>query len=126
MRWFFDQWIFKAGHPEYRINYHWDGKAKEAKVWVVQKHRTDPETPLFKMPLVFEFELPGGKKRRFTEVVEKKEHTFRWKLPAEPRLFRVDPGNWVLKTVEMTKPRKMWFYQLDRDRDPMGRIRAAH
>jgi len=28
--------------------------------------------------------------------------------------------------VEMTKPRKMWFYQLDRDSDPMGRIRAAH
>jgi aminopeptidase N len=32
----------------------------------------------------------------------------------------------VLKTVDMTKPRKMWFYQLEHDGDPMGRIKAAH
>ncbi len=126
LRWFFDQWIFKAGHPEYKVTYTWDGKKKEASVWIVQSHRTDPETGLFKMPLVFEFELPGGKRRQFKEVVDKKEHTFSWKLAAEPRLFRFDPGNWVLKHVTVTKPRKMWFYQLENDRDPMGRIAAAH
>jgi len=126
LRWFFDEWIFKAGHPEYKVSYSWDAKKKEASAWVVQSHRTDPETPLFKMPIVFEFELPNGRRRSFKETVEKKEHTFTWKLPAEPRLFRFDPGNWVLKHVKVTKPRKMWFYQLENDRDPMGRVAAAH
>jgi aminopeptidase N len=126
MRWFFDQWIFKAGHPEYKVTYTWDPKKKEASVWIVQSHRTDPETGLFKMPLVFEFELPNGRRKQFKEMVEKKEQTFTWKLDKEPRLFRFDPGNWVLKHVTVVKPRKMWFYQLEHDRDPMGRIAAAH
>jgi aminopeptidase N len=111
MRWFFD---------------HWDAKRKEASVWIVQTHRTDPETGLFKMPVFFEFDLKGGGRKVFKETVDKKEHTFTWKLASEPKLFRFDPGNWILKHVTVVKPRSMWFYQLEHDKDPMGRIAAAH
>lgn len=126
LRWFFDQWIFKAGHPEYKVSYTWDAKKKEASVWIVQAHRTDPETGLFKMPVVFEFELKGGGRKAFRELVDKKEQTFTWKLASEPKLFRFDPGNWILKHVTVVKPRAMWYYQLKSDKDPMGRIAAAH
>jgi len=95
-------------------------------VWVVQGQKAGDETSIFRMPIAFEFELPGGRKKSFTETVEKKEHTFTWDLPAEPVLFRFDPDNWILKTTEVTKPRKMWFHQLEHDKDPMGRIKAAH
>lgn len=126
LRWFFDQWIFKAGHPEYKATYTWDAKKKEASVWVVQSHRTDAETGLFKMPIVFDFEMAGGRKRSFKETVEKKEQTFRWKLPSEPKLFRFDPGNWILKHAAVVKPRAQWFFQLEHAKDAMGRIVAAH
>jgi aminopeptidase N len=126
MRWFFDQWIFKAGHPEYKVTYNWDGKKKEASAWVVQSHRTDAETGLFKMPVFFEFDLKGGGRKAFKETVDKKEQTFTWKLASEPKLFRFDPGNWILKHVTVVKPRAMWFHQLQHDKDPMGRIAAAH
>ncbi|HEX9709086.1 MAG TPA: M1 family aminopeptidase [Candidatus Thermoplasmatota archaeon] len=125
LRWFFDQWVFRAGHPEYRVRYDWDRKAKEAVIWVVQEQRTDEETGLFRMPIVFEFRTKGGRRKQFREWVEEREHTFRFKLPAEPELFCFDPGNHVLKRVKLTKPRAMWLRQLETDRHAMGRIMAA-
>ncbi len=125
LRWFFDQWVFKAGHPEYRVRYDWDKKAKEAVIWVVQEHRTDEETGLFRMPIMFEFKMKGGRTKRFKEWVEDQEHTFRFKLASEPELFGFDPDNHVLKRAMITKPRAMWLRQLQTSKHAMARVMAA-
>jgi aminopeptidase N len=121
---FFDQWIFKAGHPEYKVRYWWDAAAREARVRVIQTQSTNEETGLFSMPLTFAFQTDGGEKR-FTETVEKKSHLFKFKLPSEPRLALFDPDHAVLKKVDFPKSEEMWIRQLTRDPHVLGRADAA-
>lgn len=124
LEWFFDQWIFGAGYPEYEVSYSWDADTKMASVGVKQNQEETEDTKLFKMPVVFEF-LVGGEPRRMTVTVDKKEHTFYFPFPEEPKDFRFDPGNAILKTLKLKKPKAMLLYQLNHDDDVIGRIYAA-
>lgn len=122
---FFDQWIFKAGHPEYKVLYSWDSKKKEAVVRVAQTQKASEETSLFSLSIDFEFFGVFGKKL-FTKTVEKKEEEFRFKLSGEPKLFSFDPKNNILKKAEILKPREMWIYQFTKSKSLMERIFACH
>lgn len=121
---FFDQWIFKAGHPEFKVRSWWDAGKKEAVVRVLQVQGTGPETGLFSLPVEFVFETAGGEKR-FTETVEKKSHLFRFKLSSEPSLALFDPDHWLLKTADFPKPEAQWVRQLVRPGHMMNRVEAA-
>jgi aminopeptidase N len=121
---FFDQWVYRAGHPEYKVRYWWNGAAKEAHVRVVQAQPTDGETGLFAMPVTFAFQTAQGEKR-FTETVEKKSHLFKFKLASEPLLVLFDPDHSLLKKVDFPKPEAQWLRQLTQDSHPRGRVEAA-
>jgi aminopeptidase N len=127
LRRFFDQWIFKAGHPEYRVVYWWDARARRAHLVVRQTQKSGDEVPLFAMP--FEVEFAWGRaaaaRRRARETVEQKEQRFTYRLPAEPIMVRVDPDHWLLGRFEVTLPPACWQAQLARDPHPVGRIWAA-
>lgn len=121
---FFDQWVFGAGHPEYKIRYWWDARKKEAVVRVLQTQTTNGETSLFSSSIEFGFRS-GQKEKRFKETVDKKAHLFRFKLKAEPELVLFDPDHWILKKVDFPKSEKMWIHQLTQDPHVMGRVDAA-
>ncbi len=121
---FFDQWVYKAGHPEYKVRYWWESSSKKAYVRVAQTQKTDHETGLFSMPVVFSFHTSKGEKR-FTELVDKKTHLFEFKLPAEPYLVLFDPDHGVLKKTDFPKSETMWTYQLTHDPHVLGRREAA-
>lgn len=123
MKKFFDQWVFKAGYPEYLVKYHWDSKKKEAQIRVIQQQQVTEETPLFSMPVVLEFHTKNGM-RTFRETAENKQHIFKYKFSSEPANFRFDPENWILKKLTLLKPRRMWYLDL-RDKNLIGKIRAA-
>jgi aminopeptidase N len=124
LEWFFDQWIFGAGHPEYETSYSWDAETKLASVSVKQTQEETDDTKLFKMPVVLAF-VVSGEEKRFTVTVDKKEHTFYFPLAEEPKDFRFDPGNFILKNIKTKKPKNMNLYQLSNDSDVIGRIYAA-
>lgn len=121
---FFDQWVYGAGHPEYKIRYWWDPRAKEAVVRVIQSQATNNETGLFALPAVFSFRTAHGEKR-FTETVEKRSHLFRFKLDGEPTLVLFDPDHWILKKVDFPKSEDQWIRQLTVDPSVLGRAEAA-
>lgn len=121
---FFDQWVFKAGHPEYKVRYWWNAAAREAHVRVLQTQNAGGETGLFSMPVTFAFLTRQGEKR-FTETVEGKSHLFKFKLPSEPRLFLFDPDHVILKKVDVVKTLPQWIIQLTEDRHVVGRMDAA-
>lgn len=116
MRKFFDQWVYNAGHPELRVSYYWDGK--EAVVRVAQTQTED--SPIFAFPVVLDFDGV-----RFKENIENKQHLFKYKLKTEPKMFRFDPDQIILKKVETLKPKEMWIYQLHHDENILGRIQCA-
>jgi aminopeptidase N len=124
MRPFFDQWVFKGGHPEYKVRFWWDAKEKKVTVRVLQTQAVNDETGLFVMPVTFAF-LNEGKWRRFTETVDKKEHLFTFALPAAPELFVLDPDHVLLKKVDIVKSEAMWIVQLTDDPHILGRVDAA-
>lgn len=121
---FFDQWIYGAGHPEYKVRYWWDPRSKEAVVRVIQAQATNNETGLFALPVTFSFRTAKGEKR-FTETVEKRSHLFRFKLDGEPSLALFDPDHWILKKVDFPKSESMWVQQLTVDPTILGRAEAA-
>ena len=124
MRPFFDQWVFKGGHPEYKVRTWWNAKDKKVFIRVLQTHGVSDETPLFSMPVEMDVYV-GGKPRRFKETIDKKEHLFSYALPSAPELILFDPDHTILKRVDFSKPEAMWLIQLTEDPHVLGRIQAA-
>jgi aminopeptidase N len=123
--WFFDQWLYKGGYPRFNVSWEWDDGGKLAKVTIAQTQTVDDITPVFRMPVVVDFEHADGQRTVCRFEVSEKEQTFYAALPERPKLVRFDPGNHVLKQVEFKPGKEMLLYQLERDDDVIGRIRAA-
>src|SRR6202040_3358636 len=62
---FFDQWVYKAGHPEFKVGYEWDSEQSQAVVTVSQTQTVDESTPLFSAPVVIEFGNGQSSNERF-------------------------------------------------------------
>jgi len=125
MRQFFDQWVFGAGYPEYKVGYSWDDKQKMATVKVSQNQKIEGDTGLFSMPIEMSFDFADGSQKLVTVTVDDKEHSFSFHLDQKPKMFRFDPSNWVLKTLELDVPKGMLMHQVANDSTVMGRIYAA-
>lgn len=122
---FFDQWMYGAGFPEYKVSYAFDEAEKTASVRVQQTQKLEDATGIFTMPIVFSFGFADGSSQEFKPTVGKADETFTFTLKQTPMIFRFDPSNWVLKTVDLRVPKKMLFSQLADDITVMSRVDAA-
>ena len=121
--WFFDQWIFGAGHPEIKATYAWDEEAKAAKLGLKQTQTGERVAEVFRLPLRVDFKLEGGEMVSRRAEMTEREQTFYLPLPAKPKFLRVDPE--VLKTVDAELPGEMLREQLANDEHVLGRVEAA-
>jgi len=124
LRRFFDQWVFGAGHPEFRVRSWWDARKKEICLRVTQIHAVNNETGLFTVDTEFLFRTGKGEKREKVRI-DKKSHLFRFRLDSEPALVLFDPDHALLKKLDFPKPEFQWLLQLEKDQNPLGRIDAA-
>ncbi len=133
---FFEQWVYKAGHPEFKVGYSWDDERKLAKLSVRQTQTVNEQTPVFVTPLDLAFfvpqsddEKPDGDGFMQPQVMrvqlEQAEQTFYIPLARRPFGVRFDYGGWLIKTLEFEAPADMLRFQLRRDPDTNGRIEAA-
>ncbi len=53
--WFFDEWVFKGGHPDYRVSATYDPKRKAEVLTVTQTQIVTANTPVFDMPIELAF-----------------------------------------------------------------------
>ena len=129
----FDQYVFRGGHPDYKVSYVWDGDSNLAKISIVQTQAkagdTSSSSGLFdlKIPIGFS-KVEKGKvtdSRLFTVRVHEREQTFYFPLAQKPDFISFDVGNATLKTVELDYPMAELRSQLDHDPDPVARIYAA-
>ena len=120
---FFQQWVYSAGYPEFKVEYSWEEEQKAAKLKVTQTQSTQQSTPVFRMPVDVEFTTAAGTEVRRIGVSEK-EHTFYLPLPEKPLSVRFDPQNWVLKKLEFDRPKELLLHQLKNAPDALGRIEA--
>ncbi len=123
MDWFFGQWLFKPGHPEFEINSEWDEGTKKLRLRIVQTQDTSRGVPIFRMPVdIGIVTAEGGIKERIW--LENREERFEFDLAAKPLLVRFDEGNLLLKEWIFKKEPAELIYQLQRD-DVIGRSWAA-
>ncbi|MFN2464741.1 MAG: M1 family aminopeptidase [Candidatus Dormibacteria bacterium] len=124
--WFFDQWVYGAGHPEFSVSYHWSDDDRTATVKVEQTQKVDDITGVFRMPVRLAFGLPGGRTvvHEVNVGTRGPEDGFTFALPARPTWVRFDEGNQVLKTLEFKRPDELLLAQLQQD-EMTGRVEAA-
>jgi aminopeptidase N len=125
LEWFFDQWVFKPGHPVFKVSWSWDEATKLATVTVKQTQKTDDGTSIFRVPVTIDFRKGRQKPSSFRVEIREAEHTFVFPLAAKPDVCRFDPFNWVLKELDFEKSPAELRYQLATDDDVAGREAAA-
>jgi aminopeptidase N len=122
---FFDQWIFKAGYPEFKVSQSWDAERGMLKLMVKQQQKGTQETPeVFVVPVDIGVITKAGA-MTFEILVEQREQTFYLPVPDKPLMVEFDPGLWVLKTLDFDQPEDMLRYQLKHAKEAMSRIQAA-
>jgi aminopeptidase N len=128
--WLFDQYVFRGGHPDYKVTYRWDQDNHLAQLTVTQT-QAKPESDhheLFdlKIPIAFNF-IQGETITQKTLLLrlQEREQRFYFALDRKPDFVSFDQGNAFLKTVELDYPLAELKAQLCHDPDPISRIYAA-
>ncbi len=130
--WLFDQYVFRGGHPDYKISYSWDQDNHLAKLTVVQTQVKEDEKSDFKnlfdlkIPIAFNYLQAGQVQSKiFNLRIHEREQSFYLPLEVKPDFISFDAENYFLKTVELDYPVAELKAQLKHDRDPVSRIYAA-
>lgn len=125
----FDQYVFRGGHPEYRLGYQWDGESKLAKLTVSQVQGDGDGKGLFDLTIPVGFGYGGEDGSVRLQVlklrVHEREQAFYIPLESKPDFVSFDAGNAYLKTVVLEYPLPELKAQLRWDPDPVARIYAA-
>ncbi|MCX6134386.1 MAG: M1 family aminopeptidase [Ignavibacteriales bacterium] len=110
LQWFFDQWVYKAGHPVFAVSYQWDESAKHIALNVRQTQKTDSLTGVFRMPVDIEITTSAGATTHRIEILTK-DSTYMLPVASRPSLVIFDKGDWLIKQLKFEKSFDEWKYQ---------------
>ena len=104
LKWFFDQWVYKAGHPELKVRWHYEDADKTVRVKVEQTQTLDEQTPLFRLPTTLEITEDAGKSRRHPDRDRRRPRTnLSSRRQPGPRWSRSTPKGWLIKELDFEK-----------------------
>ena len=130
---FFEQWVFRAGHPELSVKIQHEGEALTIAVKQTQaaagtagmpSGQPDALVPVFAFDLTFEIADEEGV-RRETRHVDQSFHTFVIRTGKRPTFVTVDPDFAVPAEVKLEAPGDMLRAQLAKAPTARGRMLAA-
>ncbi|WP_416669056.1 M1 family aminopeptidase [Egbenema bharatensis] len=134
LQFLFDQYVFRGGHPDYKVAYSWDGDSHLAKVTVTQTQSKDGDkssnSGLFDLKIAIGFGYSESEQAKtqikpFTVRIHEREQAFYFPLEQKPNFISFDLGNSILKTVTLEYPVSELKAQLQHDPDPISRTYAA-
>ncbi len=118
----FDQYVYRGGHPDYKVAYSWDNQNNLAQLTVTQ---TQDEKELFDLKIPVAFAYLNSEDITYNLRIHQKEQSFYFPLAQKPDFVKFDRGNNFLKTVTLEYPIGELKAQLQQDPDPISRIYAA-
>ncbi len=129
LSWFFDEWVYRMGHPQFEITSSYDG-SKSLKLTVKQTQKPDDKRPWFPSPDFFtmpvDIAVTTASGERIHRVwIDKLEKEFTFEVDSKPLIVNFDRGNYLIKQVKFTRSDDELAYQLLHDSDVMGRVLAA-
>jgi aminopeptidase N len=130
LQWFFDQWLYKMGHPEFEVMSSYDEGAKRVTLTIKQGQKPDEQRKWFASPAFFTMPVDiaittaaGEKVHRVT--INKAEQEFSFAVDSKPLFINFDKGNHLIKQVVFNRRDEELIAQLLTDSDAMGRVLAA-
>ena len=130
LQWFFDEWIYKMGHPEFDIASSYDETSRTLKLTVKQTQKPDEKRPWYPAPEFFrmpvDIAVTTGSGEKINRVwIDKAENEYSFALDSRPLIINFDRGNHIIKRVKFDRSDEDLAYQLINDNDVMGRMLAA-
>lgn len=119
--WFFKQWIFKGGEPEYEIDY--ELKINKTIISVKQIHEQNDLVSLFKMPIKIQIHYKDGTFIEELSIIEHAEQTIEIHNKGMKKVDYIlfDPNSEVLKKVKFDRPFKALIAQATKAKNMIDR-----
>ncbi|MEP6704012.1 MAG: M1 family aminopeptidase [Acidobacteriota bacterium] len=122
MDWFFDQWLYKMGHPIFDVTQNYDDSKKQFTLSVKQTQKLDlandyPQTEFFQS--FVDVEIDNKIERVWLEP--KAENVFTFTVVSRPKLVNFDYESSLLKEMKFEKSVDDLLYQMANDKDVLGR-----
>lgn len=127
MDWFFDQWLYKMGHPIFEVTQNYDASAKKLTLNVKQTQKIDPLNE-YPQAQYFEARVDVEIDNRIEQVWLKPqaENVFTFDAPVKPQLVNFDYEGTLIKEIKFEKSTDELLYQLKNDKDVLGRVWAMN
>jgi aminopeptidase N len=129
--WFFDQWVYQAGHPEFTVRAAWDSARAVVSLRVTQTQRdtlpADSTGLRYTVPAAFRGRVTVRVGTAAGDVVhqaalDRREQTIAVPgVTSAPTMVVFDDGNRLLKTVDFEQPTAWLAAQLASDADLWSR-----
>ena len=122
MDWFFDEWLYKMGHPIFEITQSYDEASKKLTLKAKQTQKIDlnnefPQTEFFQTYV----DVAIDNKIARVWLEPKAENVFTFDAATKPKLVNFDFGGTLLKEMTFEKSTDDLVYQLANDKDVIGR-----
>lgn len=122
--WFFEEWIYKSGVPEFTVAYQTDSSA--VRIFVAQTHKKDSLIKDFRMPVDIEVYTQNGEKIKHRFLISRTLDTFSIPVKANTQTEFVvfDPGYNVLKTLKFQRSYNELIAQAAKSKNMIDRYLA--
>jgi aminopeptidase N len=121
---FFHQWIYRAGGPEFEVNYTYDPAMHRVDMDVKQTQAVGGLVELFDVPIQVEIATVGGQKTYPIEVSQA-DQNFSFPADSAPLMVVFDKGDQIFKKVDFRKSTDLLIYQLKNGDTVPDRAEAA-
>ena len=132
LRFLFDQYVYRGGHPDFQIAYRWDADSSLAKITVTQTQAKagdkSSQSGLFDLRIPIGFGRVDGDRASLQSItvrIHEQEQVLYFPLAQKPDFVSFDVGNHYTKTVKLDYPLPELKAQLKYDADPIARVFAA-
>lgn len=120
--WFFEQWVYMAGHPMLKVSQNWERERGNLALTIEQTQEVKDLIPLFRLPMRIEITTASGP-HSYDIIVEQASEVFNFAVDGEPLMVVVDKGDWILKELDFPRSREQWLYMLEHGDGP-SRLQA--
>ncbi|MDG3007956.1 M1 family aminopeptidase [Paludisphaera mucosa] len=125
LAWFFDQWVYKAGHPELKASWRFEPEDGTVRLKVEQVQKLDEQTPMFRLPTTAEIVEAPGRSRMVPIVIDGASHEFILPSGPEPKAVLIDPKGWIPKELTFERPTAENLFLLEHGPSVLARLDAA-
>jgi aminopeptidase N len=124
LRWFFEQWVLKAGYPELRVRKEWDADSRRLRLICSQTQHRDSLCGYFRFPMEVWIATRSDTLQR-TVWVDSATTVAEFALAAEPLLVSVDHGSAICGRITLEQDAAGQLATFLGNPDPVKRIGAA-